>query len=216
MNLLNRWNALSQRDRMRWLIVGTFLLVGLYGLLVYPSSNAALERQKNLISRKADRMEKRLGDIPQVGFNASSAQGRLRELDKAIAALDEQLLAVRERFGGEQAQQDLLLSLSALASRSGLHILSQGGATGGQGDAVTNAPQEQVDRQSGRPLLRIRARGSYWELLSFLQGLRELHHASAPLALQVTLSDAQAPAKDKAKQNALPPGMLDVAMTLTL
>ena len=181
------WSALPERDRMRWLIIGTATLIGLYGLLVFPGTNKALTRSEALLARRIDRIEKR-AQVPDVDAAAAGTlQARLARLTVEREALEARHDALAGRFApaeDDEAHQSLLLELNTLAQANGIRLLKQGAESDKDGQA-----QVLKDSESGRSYMRVRGEGDYWGLLGFLKGLKELSYASAPLGMTLTLKD---------------------------
>lgn len=211
MSIVQRWQAMPAKERNRWLLVVALFVLGSYGLIIYPNTHKAQLHAENMVNRKIDRIEKRTSAVPESKVNVGSQKVRLRELDKELKTLEVEWSRLKGMFAQDAAQQDMLLSLSDLAQRTNLQILSQG-AGGARAQSSAQAPTELLDHRSGRPLLKIQARGGYWDLMAFLEGLKELPHVSAPLALHLTTNNTDQPnGSDK-----LPPGTLYVELTLTL
>lgn len=186
MKIRQTWRALPHQDRMRWLVIGTAVTVGLYGLLVYPFAIKEQTRSSAMLARRIDRIEKR-AQVPKVDAAAAATlQGRFSKLDKKRKALEARY---RELAGGfapgddAEAEQTLLLELNTLAETSGIRLTKQGDETAGRrGGAV-----QLRDKESGRPYMRVQGVGGYWGLLAFVKGLSQLSWASAPLGLELRL-----------------------------
>lgn len=187
MKVAQTWRALSQQDRLRWLVIGTAIIVGLYGLLVYPFTAKELTRSSALLARRIDRIERR-AQVPQVDAAAAATlQGRFAKLDKEREALEARHRELAGGFAPDHdaaAQQSLVLELNTLAKASGIRLTKQGDeVAGGRGGSA--AVVQLRDRESGRPYMRLQGVGDYWSLLAFLGGLRGLGYASAPLGLEI-------------------------------
>lgn len=186
MNIRQTWSALSQADRMRWLVIGTAITLGLYGLLVFPFTNKELTSSSALLARRIDRIEKR-AQVPQVDVAATSTlQSQLARLSREREALEERHRTLAGRFvpsDDTNAHQALLLELNTLAETSGIRLLKQGAEASGRGQEV----HELKDRESGRAYMKLLGQGDYWGLLAFLKGLNQLGYASTPLGLEVRL-----------------------------
>ncbi len=188
MKLKRTWAALPQKDRMRWLVVVTAMVVGLYGLLLYPSSIKDLTKSKAMVARRLDRIERR-ARVPDVDAAAASRlQNRAAQLDRQRTDLETRLQAVAGRFitgSDPEARQTLLLELNTLAEATGIRLEKQGDELGRRG------ARELVDRESGRPYMHVVGAGDYWSLLAFLKGMGNLDYATAPLGLQLNLGGGE-------------------------
>lgn len=185
MNIRQTWRALSHQDRMRWLVIGTAVTVGLYGLLVYPFTSKDLTRSSALLARRIDRIEKR-AQVPKVDAAAAATlQGRLAKLEKQKEALEQRHRSLADNFApvnDADAHQALLLELNTLAEASGIRLLKQGDEMDRR-----RGVRELKDKESGRAYMRVQGAGNYWGLMEFLVGLNDLSYASAPLGLDIKL-----------------------------
>lgn len=221
-SLTKRWKGLSYRERVTWLAASTLLLAGLYTLLVYPATDGALRHSENMINRKMNRIELRRQQINDNLPNVAGLESNLRTLQKTHATLSAELEGIRARFAPEDAdsEQTLLLDISALAQRSGLAISSQGNLVGNASSSQRNnsrsAPPKLRDPETNRPIIKLSARGGYWEVLDFLDGLKRLPTVSSPIAMH--LVPAKLP-RQRSDDEALPASAysaLSVELTLTL
>lgn len=186
--LKRTWTALPQKDRMRWLVVGTAAVVGLYGLTVFPFTAKAHTKSEAMLARRIDRLEKRAA-VPDVDAAAASMlQGKATKLERQKAELEARLAAIAGRFlerDDVEARQMLLLELNSLADATGVRLDKQGDEVGRDGARAL------IDRESGRPYMRVLGSGTYWALMDFLRGIENLDFATAPLGLELELSGGE-------------------------
>ena len=217
MSLMQRWTALPQKDQLRWLAVSVLTVLGLYSLLIYPSLNKDVTHAENMVNRKLDRLEKRAKLPEETKLSSNSLSAELKKLNTKEKQLSSDMASLNERFSSpddDSAHQSLLLEISTLAQNTGLSILQQGSTATNKN---VNTPVKLVDRTTGRPLLQVKAQGSYWQLVDFIQGLQQLNHVSTVLGLDLMAAVAQEQAKEvNDAAAALPPGQLKIALTLTL
>jgi hypothetical protein len=142
-------------------------------------------------------------------------RAELRRVEEARTGLREALETLKARFAdpdSEAAREDLLLALSSLAEASGLRVRRLGGQ--GAGDETRAAPRL-TDPISGREFVRIEARGGFWDLMDFLDGLPALASVSAVIGLELT---RQEPEEDRGNRDpaANPPGELNMTLEVSL
>lgn len=217
---VKRWKKLEHKDRLRWVAVGALLVFGIYGLVFYPISNAKLEHAQNMVNRKLDRIKKRAA-VPRVKEDGPSDRMLKRqfgEIQKQVGAAQEALDKLRLRMllaDDQEAQERLLLSISALARKTGLRITRQGGDA--MSSKMDRTPIIQKDRISGRPTYKLQALGSFWQLQDFLGQLQEMPVVSAPVHFQIAVFN---PLDKSGRKEKLPEriqgDLLEIDLTLTL
>lgn len=219
-SMIKRWKALAFKERMTWLAIGTLTIAGLYGLLLYPNTHKAVTHAENMVNRKLNRIETRTRSVDKLGPSTGSLKSEIQSLRKTRETLEAELAGLEARFvaEGDINEQSLLLDISALAQRSGLAIRSQGNLAGQA--RPEDVPAKRRDHRTDRPVITLSARGGYWELLDFLEGLKRLEYISAPIALHLAPAEFNAQeteAGEGGKRAApMPLSFLDVRMTLTL
>lgn len=214
--MLQRWNKMRQKDRWSWLFIVSMLVLGGYGLLVYTPTNKALEQSNSKISRIEDRISKRTVVRQVTTGSAVVIERKLLKSDKSRDQLADKLEILRARFTDEadaEAAQAMLLDISILAESSGLSIRKKG--TGRVEIDRTRPPVPLIDIESGRAMMIIHGIGSYWAVLEFLDGLQHLSFVSAPLDIKLEAMQPEARNLSR-KAFRLPPGVLDITLTLTL
>jgi len=188
MSLPRRIHLDTRRSGL-WALVTAALLVALYGLLLYPRSEAEATAAEALVKRRIDRIERRTGIDQQATPSPASLQRDLGDLEtrrEALAARRAELeLSFVPAHRGEAVQAQRL-ALADLAERAGLQILRQGTGTehARAPDRVPSQPP--LDARTARPYLEVEARGEYPSLRAFLFGLDALEFVSAPTALSIS------------------------------
>ncbi|MEM7405570.1 MAG: hypothetical protein AAF458_09780 [Pseudomonadota bacterium] len=213
------FSQMTKADRNRWLIVITMLIIAGYGLLLYPQTNKDYKHSENMINRRIDRLEKRtvVDDeiLRSTGVLASRLDKRKSEADiqrKTLAELNSSFVKLEDA----NARQQHVLALTKLAEQSGLTVRSQSPES--RGPSAADGPAAVNDRISGRPMVRVRARGNFFQLMRFLDGLKELEQVSAPLGMDfrvAQLNPAQVAAL-AARGERRAAGYLEIALSLSL
>lgn len=174
--LQDRWHKLSPNERFRYQIATAFLLVAVYGLILYPISHRRFEESKKMLNRRADRIKKRAGgdEKGDSGPNPQTVASQIEKADaqlKAIAAAFDELNTRFAPLESGRERRQLMLEISRLAERSGVQLLSVARKGASSGKEMTAAP---LDPVLGRPLLVVTADARFGQLLTFLDGLRQL------------------------------------------
>jgi len=194
------------------------LLMGGYGLLIYPATQKSLQYAENLVHRRLDRIEKRTRLEGEVTASPRALERQVEELDQELERLRTDLAKLGEAFAPVESgvkQQRLLLEISTLARQSGVEMLSLGRGNGIVADTSRGGPP--VDRRLGRPLLTLSAHADYWQLLDFLDGLKALSYNVSVMRLGVRSRQLDATGPQKPGQEAaLPPGALDLSLVLAI
>lgn len=219
MSLVTRWKKMQSKERLRWLAVGVLFVVGVYGLVVYPVTKAGYERAEGLVNRKLDRIKKRTTISENIGESRSAAKLKreLRDIEKALESERQALAELQGRLplaNGQGAQDELVLDLSAAARKTGLRIIRLGGNSKVKADGSPALARHKV---SGRPIHKLHAKGSYWQLQAFLQQMEKMSVVSVPVYFQIALPVSTAVAKNRESKVSEPErGLLDINLTLTL
>lgn len=174
--MINRWKKLTSGEKLRAQLVIGFLIVGLYGLVFYPLSSNKLTEAEKMLRRRSDRIEKRanIDNLGTDGLNTKVIQRKIEKTDKLIqevyASFDE-LDTGFAPIESADVRQQLLLEISKLAERTNIEILS----VLRKKLSLKDDPQAvYVDPLLKRPILIIKLNAYYWNLLEFLQGLKDL------------------------------------------
>lgn len=181
------WKDLSGGDRVRVLLVVAFLLIGAYGLVIYPATYNNLESSQSMLNRRKDRIAKRTQFTgKEAGANPRMLNSEIEILDKELVSLVIEIDAINDGWAtvtSSVERQKLLLEIATLARDSGMDLQAMAAKEFSQsGD---DAP-EIVDPYLLRPVIMLSARADYWQLRGFLNGLKELsgHVSVMHLALQ--------------------------------
>jgi hypothetical protein len=217
--MLNKWRALSAKERMQYKLVGLFLIAGLYGLLIYPSTHTRYFEAKKLLHRKLDRIEKRasMGEIKDSGGNPKVIQKKIDQLDKEIAITTGSFNELDTGFApidSTEVQQQLLLEVSKLAERTGIELISVAKKGYTRKGELSIAP---IDPVLGRPLLILIANSKYFPLLDFLHGLKDLSFYVSVMNLKIyTNLSREDMGAMRIDDRELPAGTLTVALELSI
>lgn len=217
--MLNKWRALSAKERMQYKLVGLFLIAGLYGLLIYPSTHTRYFEAKKLLHRKLDRIEKRasMGEIKDSGGNPKVIQKKIDQLDKEIAITTGSFNELDTGFApidSTEVQQQLLLEVSKLAERTGIELISVAKKGYTKKGELSIAP---IDPVLGRPLLILIANSKYFPLLDFLHGLKDLSFYVSVMNLKIyTNLSREDMGAMRIDDRELPAGTLTVALELSI
>jgi len=204
---------------MQYKLVGLFLIAGLYGLLIYPSTHTRYFEAKKLLHRKQDRIIKRttMGEIKNSGGNPKVIQKKIDQIDKEIAETVGSFNELDTGFApidSTEVQQQLLLEISKLAERTGIELISVAKKGYTRKGELSIAP---IDPELGRPLLTLIANSSYFPLLDFLHGLKDLTFYVSVMNLKIyTDLNREELGTMRLEERNLPPGTLTVALDLSI
>lgn len=200
--MVEKWRKMSTGERVRVQIVIGFLVLGLYGLTIYPFTRKQFVESKSMLHRRQDRIEKRAEtDALNTGANPQTIKRQLEETEKKLQELKEGFNELDTGFAAVDSsdmRQQLLVEISTLAQRTGVELVSVarkglegksgsellGSGRAGQPVQADNGPAA-LDPELGRPLLLLSAVGQYQPLLSFLSGLKELSFYVSPMRVRL-------------------------------
>ncbi len=210
-----RWRKMSPGDRLRAQFVLALMLIGVYGLVLYPLSKGALDESERMLNRRKDRIEKRanIAGLKDTGLNPEVMRRKIEEVEariQAVAAGFDELDTGFAPVDSSEVRQQLMLEISTLAARTGVELLSvsrKGMAGKGEMIAVP------VDPVLGRPLLVINASAPFWNLYDFLRGMKDLSFYASVMNLKIYTQ----PKADGARHGSpLPAGALHVALEVSI
>ena len=180
---MNRLKRLTPGDKNRILILFCATLVALYFGLRYPQLSAELSHEANMVNRKLNRLEVRKQDVPTPKVSAGVLEKRLADLTDEKDRLEGRLVGLRRGFATLESTEELQLlwlEVSSLARDSRLDVQQmQGyGSSGRNGSTVTSVDflAQEANNRYQRPLVKLRASGSFSQLMSFLRGLQRLSY----------------------------------------
>lgn len=200
--MVDKWRKLSPGERLRVQIVIGFLVLGLYGMLVYPFTRKQFVESKNMLHRRQNRIETRTEtDALTTSANPQAIRRQIEETDKKLREIKESFNELDTGFApvdSSDMRQQLLLEISTLAQRTKVELVSvaRKGAEGKSGQDLLGAGRQgrpveadatpvSVDSTLGRPLLVVNAIGQYEPLLAFLHGLKELSFYVSPMQVRL-------------------------------
>nr|WP_319393865.1 hypothetical protein [uncultured Desulfobacter sp.] len=174
--MIERWRKMSPGERLRAQIVFAFLMLGVYGLVFYPISRKKLDHAEQMLHRRQDRIDKRanIDNLSSKGLNPKVIQKKIDEARKKFKALSQDFDELDTGFApvdSADVKRQLMLEISTLADRTGVNLVSvvqKGVSLTDEGTSVY------LDPQVKRPLLDISAQAKFWDLIDFLNGLKEL------------------------------------------
>jgi len=210
-----RWAKLSSKDRLRVIVVVGFTLLGLYGGLLYPLSYDELVNSENMLNRRKDRIARRtVLTTRTVDVNPRTLAVKMKKIENNFEQMSEEILKLEAGFApiaSSERRQSLLLEISTLVRKSGMELLAIAGKAAPQNskDIATV-----VDHYLKRPLLKLTARCDYWELLDFLDGLKNLSANVAVMQIELHVESMEME-DDKKKQDS-PSDLLQVFMMLAI
>lgn len=176
--MIAKWQTMSKKDRLLYKLLFVFLVFTVYSLVIYPRTKARYDKADQFLSRKQDRIEKRttLPDIPDIP-NIKTLEKKIKKIDEEMKNYiinSEDLDTGFAPLDSDQMRQQLLLEISNLAERSGISLSSIS-----RKQIFTNIDDPGIDPEIGRPILLLKGRGGFWNLISFLRGLEDLSFYSA-------------------------------------
>jgi cell division protein FtsB len=210
-----RWQKLSRSDRIRVLFVALFLLIGGYGLVLFPAADAQFKGSQADLSRRMDRLAKRtVITVQEVSTNPRVLQKSIEKIDRELVFLKAEIKQLSSGFAtatSSDERQRLILEIFTLAAKSGVVLDTISGKSTSLSSKRTSAV---VDSYWKRPLFKLSASAGYFELLKFLDGLKGLSKYVA--VMNIDLQIRQREAVNNKKNAAKPQGPLQVLMTLAI
>lgn len=173
--MVQRWKALSSADRLKVQLAIGFIILGMYGALLYPLTHGNLFESSKAIHRILDRTEKRTKiDSKSLKANPQGVKRKLEEIDRKLAEVSQSFNELDTGFApveSAEVRQQLLLEITTLADRTGVGLLAVARKGLSTEDGMVAAP---LDPTVGRPLLVLTANSQFRQLLEFLRGLKDL------------------------------------------
>jgi hypothetical protein len=185
--VIDRWRELSPGERLQTQALIAFVLVAMYGLVLFPVTHGKYQESKNMLHRRQDRIEKRAGsdDLGHGSINPQVVISKIKKVDeqlKEVTAAFDELDTGFAPVDSSDVRQQLMLEISTLAARTGVELLSVSRKETVRGNQRIIAP---VDPDLGRPLLVVTANARFGQLLDFLYGLKELSFYVSVMNLKV-------------------------------
>ncbi|MGE9292174.1 MAG: hypothetical protein ACQKBW_01055 [Puniceicoccales bacterium] len=209
--MIDKWRKMSTGERRKFQILIICGLIGLYAPFYMKSSGELFEAEK-MLHRREDRIEKRasLDGLGADGPNARTIEGRIEEVDERLekisATLDE-LNAKLVPLDDSEAQQELMLAVSTLAERTGVHLLTV--ARENTYAAGDNTRRRAADGTLVRPGMDVTAEAYFGELYSFLNALETLPY-------RVSVTSLNLYSKDSKTGKSNPTGKLNIQLKISL
>lgn len=200
--MVEKWRKMTTGERLKVQIVIGFLVLGLYGRVLYPLTRNQFVESKSKISRIQDRIKKRADtEALTTSANPQTIKRQLEETEKKLQQIREGFNELDTGFAAVDSsdmRQQLLVEISTLAQRTGVELTSVarkglegksgsellGSGRRGQQTEGDTAPLA-MDPELGRPLLLVSAVGQYQPLVTFLRGLKELSFYVSPMRLRL-------------------------------
>lgn len=214
---LEKWRKMPWAERLKYQGLIGFSLLAIYSLAFYPQTHTRFFEAKKMLSRKADRIEKRASsdDLEKI------SKANPKAIEKKIEEVEARILEVRSSSNeldigfapvdSSDMRQQLQLEISKLAERTGVELVSvarKGFSLKGE------EPVAAIDPELGRPLLTLTANAYFDRLLDFLGGLKELSFHVAVTNLKVYSGDVLENGLRKYKN--VPAGGLYVSLEVSI
>lgn len=197
------WQKMPAKERNLVTAVVALIVVGLYGLLVWPRTDDRVSRldyelAKMAAREKATRRAPTQELVPPPSLGGKSppeAERELAELKQQLERVRGEVLALKQRF----VPMDDSLAMNAL--KSGLTALAEAGDM--EVTAIEHVYERKEDKDRPptpeliqkaaqanpfrRPLVILRARASFRGLMAFLEGLQDLPYIAAPVGCDIVV-----------------------------
>ena len=215
--MTGRWSSLPTGERRKIQMLIAFLVIAVYGLVIYPPTHRSFQEANNMLNRRRNRIETRanVDNLEDIWINPKVLETRIREAEERLEAMAETSDDLDSGFvapDDSAAYQQLLLELTTLAERTGVEILSivrktnppparepaRRNTRGKVPVATANEPPPPI-----RPLLVVRTGAPFIDTLDFLRGMKDLSFYVCVMNLKIY---STFPAGERAV--ALPPGAL--------
>jgi len=211
--MIERWRKMSPGERLRAQIVLAFLMLGLYGLLFYPLAKKKLDRAEQMLHRRQDRIEKRanIDNLSSKGLNPKVIQKKIDKAKETLKTLRQDFDELDTGFApldSADVKRQLMLEISTLADRTRVNLVSvaqKGVSLTDEGTSVY------LDPQVKRPLLNIKAQARFWDLVDFLNELKELSFYVSVMNLKLYADPPRGHSEDK-----LPGGILYIFLQMSM
>jgi hypothetical protein len=231
--MVEKWRKLSPGERVRVQIVMGFLVLGLYGLTLYPFTRKQFVESGSMLHRRQNRIETRTETVALGGSaNPQAIKRQLEEADKKLQGIKESFNELDTGFApvdSSDMRQQLLLEISTLAQRTGVELVSvaRKGLEGKSGSellgsgrrnqpAETDAGPAAMDPELGRPLLLVNAMGQYQPLIAFLRGLKDLSFYVSPMQVRLSSRHLKDSGKGAGSGASVPMGEDDGSLNIFL
>jgi len=197
------WQKLPAKERNLAAAVIALILIGIYGVFIWPRTDDRASKLEYDLSKMAAR-EKAVKRSPQADFapppslggkSPPEAQEELKALQEQLDKVRGEVLALKGRF----VPMDDSLAMNAL--KSGLTALAEAGDM--EVTAIEHVYERREDKDRPptpelimkaaqanpfkRPLVILRARASFRGLMQFLDGLQALPYIAAPVGCNIVV-----------------------------
>lgn len=202
--MIDAWRKMATADRRRVQVLIGCALIAVYAPVYLLSSKDLFQSKKDL-NRLKDRFEKRtsLVDMEGGGISTKIIERRIEKVEERLKVVSNTIKELDVGFApvdSSEVQQELKLEISTLADRSGIELLSV--SRRGSHSEEQFSTKVFLDKVSGRPLLDVKAKADFGQLLRFLTDLRELSYHVSVMNIKISTlksiggSDVQIKATD--------------------
>lgn len=187
--MFEKFNRLSKKERTQIYMLLGFSLLAAYTFYAAKTWEEMFNTEK-LANRKADRIEKRIGEIkaPELeeGISQSSLDVLLKDIDqqeKALRTLAKPLLPSAD----SSAREELKLEITQLANLNGLKLESLSSQQFLAGSALNLLTGKALREYfNARPSFNLKMQGSYFDLIGFIEGLENLDYQVYASSLDIS------------------------------
>ena len=180
-----KWRRKPEKEKNQIVMVVVVGIIAAYAAGIYQFTFEDHKKTINMYNRQQDRLKKKKAVSAPKVINTGPLKNKLKSLDAQIIAATD----TRKKLGGnfvpleEKPLLRLRLAINSLAEQSQMSSvrLQDAGLTSTRGKTASNAPvvgqlENVTNNPYGRPLINLRARGSYSGLLNFFQALPTLSY----------------------------------------
>lgn len=204
----------AKKNQVLILICAT-LLAGYFGVW-YPIKSQDVEHSENMVSRKQNRIQTRTSGVEMPKASARKLENQLKALETQLTGVDGKLSDMSRKFVPLDTLEDLQtmrLEISQLAKISGVNVIEMGGGKRDASISIENVMRRETANRFGRPLVALKAKATYAQLLRFTYGLNDLAYSVSIVNVDI-VAIKQVNAADESPSNR--PTLLDVNLFIAI
>lgn len=177
--LLEKYRAFAPKEQKQIVLLIIFCLLSAYLFYAAKTWEAMFETQK-LANRKADRIEKRIGDFKPPTLAEGVSEQVLNKLQSTQLAQESELKAFAKMLlplGDSAAREELKLALTQLAYSNQLRLASLKTKELKVSDELTSLTGAELrEYLQSRPTFKLILSGQFLNLVRFVESLNQLNY----------------------------------------
>jgi len=186
------WKPLPRKQQNQMLVLFMAVVLGGYGAY-FISLNKDIKHAENMMNRSKNRMAAKYKNIKEPKQNPAVIKKKLDILAADLQQKSDRLAGLEESLMPLDSMthvQQMRLSISQLAERSGMVIRKMEGRIDRRMSDVESEPGEeflraQLNNRYQRPLINLTSTVDFRGLLAFLDGLQGLDYNVSPVKINI-------------------------------